>query len=134
MHRGDFRRNCQMSKATEQIVQVYVRHQNRGALEDLRKQRQKLALELWARARPGHDFGLPIRQINEDIAVIEGGPKRRVTGAKSLGQSWGGPACVRLASGRELVGVARAFGMVHGAILRTSPRQSSTFTAPTESR
>jgi hypothetical protein len=46
----------------------------------------------------------------------------------------GGPACVRLASGRELVGVPRAFGMVHGAILRTSPRQSSTFTAPTESR
>jgi|HubBroStandDraft_6_1064221.scaffolds.fasta_scaffold352881_1 hypothetical protein len=73
-----------MSKATEQ---VYVRHQNRGALEDLRKHRQRLALELWARARPGHDFGLPIRQLNEDIAVIEGGPKRLVTGAKSLGQS-----------------------------------------------
>ena len=36
-----------MSKAMELIVQVYVRHQNRRALEDLRKHRQKkLALEL----------------------------------------------------------------------------------------
>ena len=91
MHRGDFRRNWQMSKATEQIVQAYVRHQNRGALENLRKHRQELALELWARARPGYGFGLPIRQINEDIAVIEGGLKRLVTGAKNLGQSRGGP-------------------------------------------
>jgi hypothetical protein len=50
-----------MSKAMEQIVRVYVQHQNRRALEDLRKHRQGLALDLKAHARPGYDFGLPIR-------------------------------------------------------------------------
>jgi hypothetical protein len=82
-HRGDLRRNWQMSKAMEQIVQVYVRHQNRRALEDIRKQRQKLALELRACARPGYNFGLPIRQINEEIAVIEAGLERLVIAAKA---------------------------------------------------
>jgi hypothetical protein len=82
-HRGDLRRNWQMSKAMEQIVQVYVRHQNRRALEDIRKQRQKLALELRACARPGYSFGLPIRQINEEIAVIEAGLERLVIAAKA---------------------------------------------------
>jgi hypothetical protein len=70
----------QMSKAMQQIVQVYVRHLNRRALEDLRKHRQKLALELRARARPGYDFGLPIRQ---DHAVIEAGLERLVIAAKA---------------------------------------------------
>jgi hypothetical protein len=69
---------------------VYARHLNRRALEDLRKHRQKLALEVRARARPGYDFGLPIRQINEEIAVIEAGLERLVIAAKaarSLGPS-----------------------------------------------
>jgi hypothetical protein len=70
-----------MSKAMELIVQVYVRHQNRRALEDLRKHQQKLALELRARARPGYDFSLPVRQINEEIAVIEAGLERLVAAA-----------------------------------------------------
>jgi hypothetical protein len=68
-----------MSKAMELIVQVYVRHQNRRALEDLR---QKLALELRARARPDYDLGTPTRQINEEIAVIEAGLERLVIAAK----------------------------------------------------
>jgi protein involved in polysaccharide export with SLBB domain len=72
-----------MSKAMAKIVQVYVRHQNRRALEDLSKQRQKLALELRARARPGYDFGVPIRQITEEIAVIEAGLKRLLIAAKA---------------------------------------------------
>ena len=72
-----------MSKAMEQIVQVYVRHQNRRALEDLRKHRQRLALDLRARARPGYDFGLPIRQINEELVVIEAGLERLVIAAKA---------------------------------------------------
>ena len=72
-----------MSKAMEQIVQVYVRHQNRRALEDLRKHRQRLALDLRARARPGYDFGLPIRQINEELVVIEAGLERLVFAAKA---------------------------------------------------
>jgi hypothetical protein len=71
-----------MSKAMELIVQVYVRHQNRRALEDLRKHRQKLALELRARARSDYDLGTPIRQINEEIAVIEAGLERLVIVAK----------------------------------------------------
>ena len=71
-----------MSKAMELIVQVYVRHQNRRALEDLRKHRQKLALELGARARPDYDLGMPTRQINEEIAVIEAGLERLVIVAK----------------------------------------------------
>jgi hypothetical protein len=65
------------------IVQVYVRHLNRRVLEDLRKHWQKLVLELRARARPGYDFGLPIRQINEEIAVIEAGLERLVIAAKA---------------------------------------------------
>jgi hypothetical protein len=72
-----------MSKAMEQIVQVYVRHQNRRALEDLRKHRQRLALDLRARARPGYDFGLPIRQINEELVVIEAGLDQLVIAAKA---------------------------------------------------
>jgi hypothetical protein len=67
-----------MSKAMELIVQVYVRHQNRGALEDLKKHWQKLALELRGRARPGYGLGMPTRQINEEIAVIEAGLERLV--------------------------------------------------------
>jgi hypothetical protein len=72
-----------MSKAMEQVVQVYVRHQNRRALEDHSKQWQKLALELRARARPGYYFGVPIRQITEEIAVIEAGLKRLIIAAKA---------------------------------------------------
>jgi hypothetical protein len=72
-----------MSKAMKQIVQVYVRHLNRRALEDLRKHRQKQALELRAQARPAYDFGLPIRQINEEIAVVEAGLERLVIAAKA---------------------------------------------------
>jgi hypothetical protein len=72
-----------MSKAMEQIVRVYVQHQNCRALEDLRKHRQRLALDLKADARPGYDFGLPIRQINEEIAAIEAGLERLVITAKA---------------------------------------------------
>ena len=83
-HRGDFRRKRQMSKAMELIVQVYVRHQNRRALEDLGKHRQKLALELRA---PGHGRATTsaclVRQINEEIAVIEAGLEQLVIEAKA---------------------------------------------------
>jgi hypothetical protein len=72
-----------MSKAIELIVRVYVRHQNRRALEDLRKHRQRLALDLRARARPGYDFSRPMRQINEEIVIIEAGLERLVTAPKA---------------------------------------------------
>jgi hypothetical protein len=63
-----------MSKAMAQIVDAYVRLNNRRGLEDLRMHRQKLAVDLKGRA--GYDFSLPIGQIDEEIAVIEAGIDR----------------------------------------------------------
>jgi hypothetical protein len=98
-----------MSKAMEQIVQVYVRHLNRRALEDLRKHRQKLALEFRARARPGCDFGLPIRHLNEDISVIKAGLERPVIVPKAAwriapsnstaNRAWNDFSCVTFSDG-----------------------------------
>jgi hypothetical protein len=63
-----------MSKAMEQIVDAYVRLGNRRALEDLRKHRQKLAVDL--KGKTGYDLSLPIGQIDQEIAVIEAGLER----------------------------------------------------------
>jgi hypothetical protein len=63
-----------MSKAIEQNVDAYVRLGNRHALEDLRTQRHRLAVDL--KGRTGYDFSLPIGQINDEIAVIEAGLDR----------------------------------------------------------
>ena len=60
-----------MSNAIQQIVDVYVRLNNRRGLEDLMMHRQRLAVDL--KARTGFDFSLPISQIDEEIAVIEAG-------------------------------------------------------------
>jgi hypothetical protein len=60
-----------MSKAMEQIVNAYVRLNNRRGLEDLRMHRQKLAVDLKGRA--GDDFSLPIGQIDQELAVMEAG-------------------------------------------------------------
>jgi hypothetical protein len=61
-----------MSKAMEQIVNAYVRLNNRRGLEDhLRMHRQKLAVDL--KGRVGDDFSLPIGQIDQELAVIEAG-------------------------------------------------------------
>jgi hypothetical protein len=66
-----FYRASIMSKAIQQIVDAYVQLGNRRALEDLRMHRQRLAIDLKGRA--GLDLSLPIRQIDEEIAVVEGG-------------------------------------------------------------
>jgi hypothetical protein len=63
-----------MSKAIEQIVDAYVGLGNRRALEDLRLHRQKLVVDLKARA--GYDFSLPIEQIDQELALIEAGLDR----------------------------------------------------------
>jgi uncharacterized small protein (DUF1192 family) len=64
-----------MSKAMEQIVDAYVRLNNRRALEDLRLHHQKLAVDLKEKA--GFDFSLlPIGQLDEEIALIERGLER----------------------------------------------------------
>jgi hypothetical protein len=63
-----------MKKAIEQIADVYVRLNNRRALEDLRMHRQRLAVDL--KPRTDYDFSLPIGHIEEEIAVIEAGLER----------------------------------------------------------
>jgi hypothetical protein len=63
-----------MSEAIERIVDAYVRFNNRRALEDLMMHRQRLAIDL--KSRTGFDFSLPIRQVDEEIAVIEAGLER----------------------------------------------------------
>ncbi len=57
-----------MPSAIEQIVDAYVRLNNRRALEEMMRHRQRLAINLSAMSGPS--FGAPIRQVNEDIAVI----------------------------------------------------------------
>jgi hypothetical protein len=63
-----------MPSAIQQIVDAYVRLKNRGALEDLRAHRQRLAHDL--RARNGFDFSVPAGQIDDEIAAIEAGLER----------------------------------------------------------
>jgi hypothetical protein len=67
-------RSATTSTAIGQIVEVYIRLNNRPALEDLRMHRQKLAADL--KPRTGYDFSLPIGHIEEEIAVIEAGLER----------------------------------------------------------
>ncbi|MDH2347122.1 MULTISPECIES: hypothetical protein [unclassified Bradyrhizobium] len=63
-----------MPNAIELIVDGYVSLNDRRALDDLRMQRSKLAVDL--RARTGFDYRTTIRQIEEDIIVIEAGLAR----------------------------------------------------------
>lgn len=63
-----------MSEAIQQFVDAYVRLNNRRALEDLRIHRQRMAVDL--KSRTGFDLSLPIRQIDEEIAVMEAGLER----------------------------------------------------------
>ena len=64
-----------MPSAIEQIVDTYVRLKNRRGLEGLMMHRQRLAVDLKGR-RSGYDYSLPIRQIDEEISVIEAGLNR----------------------------------------------------------
>ena len=60
-----------MPSAIEQIVEAYVRLNNRRALEEMIVHRQRLAINL--KAMSGLDLGAPLRQVNEDIAAIGAG-------------------------------------------------------------
>jgi hypothetical protein len=64
-----------MSQAIRQIVDVYVRLDNRRALEDLRSHRQRLSVDLKARTTD-YDLSRPIAQIDEEIAVIDAAIER----------------------------------------------------------
>jgi hypothetical protein len=57
--------------AIRQIVDAYVRLADRRSLDDLLIHRQRLAAGM--RGRSGFDFSLPLRQIDEEIAVISDG-------------------------------------------------------------
>ncbi|MFK4581072.1 hypothetical protein [Bradyrhizobium ottawaense] len=63
-----------MPKAIELIVDGYVSLNDRRALDDLRIQRRKLAVDL--KARTDFDCRTAIQQIEEDIIVIEAGLAR----------------------------------------------------------
>jgi hypothetical protein len=67
-----------MPSAIEKIVETYVRLNNRRGLDTLMMHRQRLAVDL--KSRSGYDFSLPIRQIDEEIAVIEAGLSRLKSG------------------------------------------------------
>lgn len=60
-----------MPKAIELIVDGYVRLNDRKPLEVLKLHRLKLAGDL--KGRTGFDYSQPIRQIDEEISVIEAG-------------------------------------------------------------
>jgi hypothetical protein len=63
-----------MMKTIQQIVDYYVRLMDRQALEDLKMQRWRLAVDL--KSHMGLDVSMPIRQIDEEIAKIEAGIER----------------------------------------------------------
>jgi hypothetical protein len=70
-----------MPNAIELIVDGYVTLQDRRALDDLRMQRRKLAVDL--KARTGFDYQATIQQIEDDIVVIEAGLARLDVGVTS---------------------------------------------------
>lgn len=63
-----------MSAAIQQIVETYVRLNNRRGLEELMMHRQRLAIDL--KGRSGFGFSLPIRQVDEEIEIIQTGLSR----------------------------------------------------------
>jgi len=61
-----------MSEAIERIVGAYVQLRNRKALEDMKGHRQRLATELKS-INGTLDLSSSIKQLEDDIAVIDGG-------------------------------------------------------------
>ncbi len=62
-----------MAKAIEQIVETYVRYNNRAALENLRSHRRKIRLDIKSRSS-AFDSSQLVGQIDEEIASINAGP------------------------------------------------------------
>jgi hypothetical protein len=61
-----------MSEAIERIVGAYVKLKNRKVLEDMKVHRQRLMTELKS-AHGALDSSLSIKQLDDEIAVIEAG-------------------------------------------------------------
>ena len=72
-----------MPSAIEQIVDAYVRLNNRRGLDQLMMHRQRLAVDL--KSRSGYDHSLTIRQVDEEIAAIEAGLSRLKSANSSEG-------------------------------------------------
>jgi hypothetical protein len=64
-----------MPSAIEQIVDTYVRLNNRRALEAMLMHRQRLSIGLKGR---GYHLSLASEKIDEDIAAIQAGLKRLI--------------------------------------------------------
>ena len=60
-----------MLSAIEQIVSVYVSLRSRQRLEDMRLQRERAVLDL--KSNSDYDMSMPVRQLEEEIAVIDAG-------------------------------------------------------------
>ena len=65
-----------MDKAIERIVDAYVRLRNRKALEDMRTHRQGLLSDLKNRSDLVYDVSGPIRELEDDLAIIDAGLER----------------------------------------------------------
>ena len=64
-----------MAKAIEQIVDAYVRYSNRRAIDQLKRHRQKILLDIRMRSRD-YDWSLLTSTIEEELAVINAGLDR----------------------------------------------------------
>jgi hypothetical protein len=71
--RGRHRKRL-MPSAIEQIVDAYVRLNNRRALEEMMRHRQRIAIDL--NVMSGPNFGAPVHQVNADITAIGSGLAR----------------------------------------------------------
>jgi hypothetical protein len=60
-----------MLSAIEQIVSVYVSLRSRQRLEDMRLQRERAVLDL--KSNSDYDMSMSVRQLEEEIAVIDAG-------------------------------------------------------------
>ena len=67
-----------MANAIEQIIDVYVRHKKRAALDNLKLHRQKLLIEIRARPPSVYNWGKIISVIEEELVHINAGLDRLI--------------------------------------------------------
>ena len=65
-----------LSRAIEQIINAYVRYNNRAALDNLKLHRQKMLIDIRARPPSDYDRSLITSDIEEDLALINAGLER----------------------------------------------------------
>jgi hypothetical protein len=65
-----------LTQAIEQIIDVYVRYNNRTALDNLKLHRQKLLIDIKARPPSAYDWSWITSEIEEEVALINAGLDR----------------------------------------------------------